>query len=161
MNGRYFNYPRKTVSRSLSALDAPVYPLLNALNEQIDAILTEGMNTRIERMQNVCDWINNWIAGRGFQVLAPANCRALNCTSFELAGELSAQEIADHAARYGVFITPGIGQMPKNSLILYHGNDTTTEDAGALIRVLERFLTDYDTRQRNIPQYRRPVEQKV
>ena len=161
MNGRYFNYPRKTVSRSLSALDAPGYPLLNALNEQIDAILTEGMNARVERMRNVCDFINNWVGSRGFQLLAPETCRALNCAAVELTGELSAQEITDHAARYGVYITPGIGQMPKNSLILYHGNDTTTEDAAALTRVLERFLNDYDTRQRNIPQYRRPVEQKV
>lgn len=161
MNGRYFNYPRKTVSRSLSALDAPVYPLLNALNEQIDAILTEGMNVRVERMQNVCDRINNWVGSRGFHLLAPETCRALNCAAVELTGELSAQEITDHAARYGVYITPGIGQMPKNSLILFHGNDTTTEDAGALTRVLERFLNDYDTRQRSIPQYRRPVEQKV
>ena len=161
MNGRYFNYPRKTVSRSLSALDDPAYPLFSALNEQIDAILTEGINARVERMQNVHGWINNWISGRGFQVLAPAESRALNCTTIELAGELSAQEIADHAAQYGIFLTPGIGQMSKNSLIIYHGNDTKTEDAGALIRVLERFLNDYDTRRRNIPQYQRPVEQKV
>ena len=161
MNGRYFNYPRKTVSRSLSALDAPVYPLCSALNEQIDAILTEGMPARVERMRNVCNWIGSWIGNRGFRVLAPADARALNCTTIELSEGLDAREIADFAAEYGVFLTPGIGQMPKNSLIIYHGNDTRSEDAGVLIRVLERFLNDYDTRRRNIPQYQRPVEQKV
>lgn len=161
MNGRYFNYPRKTVSRAASALDVPVYPLFNALNEQIDSILTEGMPARVERMKNVYGWVNNWISGRGFRILAPEQSRALNCTAFELSEGLSAQEIVDYTADYGVFITAGIGQMPKNSLILYHGNDTRTEDAGALIRILERFLNDYDTRRRNIPLYQRPQEQKV
>ena len=161
MNGRYFNYPRKTVSRAVSALDAPIYPLLNALNEQVDAILTEGMPVRIERMNNVCSWINNWISGRGFRILGPIQSRALNCTAFELSEGLNAQEIADYAAGYGVFITTGVGQMPDNSLIIYHGNDTHLEDAGVLIRILERYLNDYDTKRRNVPQYQRPQEQKV
>ncbi|MBQ6519432.1 MAG: hypothetical protein IJI14_11980 [Anaerolineaceae bacterium] len=161
MNGRYFNYPRKTVSRSTSALDVPIYPLFNALNEQIDSILSEGMPARVERMKNVYSWINNWIASRGFRILGPAESRALNCTSFVLSEGINAQDVADHAAQYGVYVMKGIGQMPENSLIIYHGNDITTEDAGALIRVLERFLNDYDTRRRNIPQYQRPQEQKV
>ena len=56
--------------------------------------------------------------------------------------------MVDFARRYGVFVTPGIGQMPKNSLILYHGNDTTPEDAAVLTRVLDHFLADYDTRRK-------------
>ena len=151
-NGRYFNYPRKTVSRSISALDAPVYPLFNALNEQIDIILTEGMPARIERLNNVYGWINNWINGRGFTIPAPLQSRALNCTAVQLPTDINAREIADYAAQYGVYISPGIGQMPENSLSIYHGNDIKPEDASTLIRILERFLRDYDTRRRVGPQ---------
>lgn len=151
-NGRYFNYPRKTVSRIVSALDAPIYPLYNALNEQIDSILTEGMPARIERLNNVYSWINNWINGRGFTILAPLQSRALNCTAIELPTGISAREMADYASQYGVFITTGTGQMPENSLSIYHGNDIRSDDASALIRVLERFLSDYDTRRRIGPQ---------
>ena len=69
--------------------------------------------------------------------------------------------MADFAARYGVFVMAGIGQMSKNSLILYHGNDTRPEDAAALTRVLDRFLSDYDTRRRRIFRDRQPQQQKV
>ena len=148
MNGRYFNYPRQTVSRSLSALDVPPYTLLNALNEQIDAVLTEGMDVRVQRLAVVRDHIWQWIIGRGFSVLSDPKVSALNSTAVELPAGLSAHDMAEFAARYGIFVTTGIGQMPNNSLILYHGNDTRPEDAAALTKVLDRFLADYDTRRR-------------
>lgn len=161
MNGRYFNYPRKTVSPSPSSIDVPVYPLLNALNEQIDEILTEGMDVRIRRMLEVRGWIWQWIAARNFSVFASAGTAALNCTVIGLPADLSAQEMADFAARYGVFVLPGFGQLPKNTLIVYHGNDTRPEDVSALTRTLDRFLADYDTRRRHAPRAQKPQEQKV
>lgn len=161
MNGRYFNYSRQTVSRSPSALDVPPYTLLCALNEQIDEILTEGMDVRIRRLYEVRSLVWQWIAARGFAVLASAETAALNCTAVELPADISTREMADFAARYGVFVMTGVGLMPKNSLILYHGNDTRTEDAAALTRTLDRFLADYDTRRRHAPRVQKPQEQKV
>ena len=160
-NGRYFNYARRTVSRSTSALDVPVYPLLNALNEQIDAILTEGIPERLERMTTVRNFIYEWAEQRGFSVLAPPEISAVNATVIKLPPEMAPQEMADFAGRYGVFVTPGTEQMGKDLLILYHGNDTTADDAVALVRVLDRFIADYDTRRRNIPLSQQPQEQKV
>ena len=148
MNGRYFNYPRQTVSRSLSALDVPPYTLLNALNEQIDTVLTEGMDARVRRLAEVRNHIWRWIINRNFLVVSAAETSALNCTAIELPSELNVNDMADFARRYGIFITPGIGQMPKNSLILYHGNDTSPEDAAILTKVLDHFLADYDIRRR-------------
>ncbi len=161
MNGRYFNYPRNTVSRSASSLDAPAYPLLNALNEQIDTVLTEGIPDRVQRMAAVRNYIYEWAGARGFPILSVPQVCAVNCTAIEIPAGITPQEMAEHAARYGVFVTAGVGQMPKNSLIIYHGNDTTPGDIMALIRVLDRFLNDYDTRQRRIPPAMRRQEQKV
>lgn len=161
MNGRYFNYSRQTVSRSPSAADAPVYTLLNALNEQIDEILTEGMDERTKRMFEVRGLVWQWIAARGFTVLSSAETAAMNCTAIELPADISAQEMSDFAARYGVFVMTGVGLMPKNSLILYHGNDARPEDAAALVKTLDRFLADYDTRRRHAPRAQKPQEQKV
>ena len=161
MNGRYFNYSRQTVSRSLSSLDVPSYPLLNALNEQIDELQTEGLPARIERMETVRSHIREWIDARGFLILAAPETQALNCTTAELPIIISAVEMAEFAANYGVFLQTGIGMMPKNTLILYHGNDTRPEDANALTRVLDRFLNDYDTRRRRIAHTQQPQEQKV
>lgn len=161
MNGRYFNYPRNTVSRSASALDAPAYPLLNALNEQINTVLTEGIPDRVQRLAAVRNYVYEWAAVRGIPILSVSQVCAVNCTVIVLPPGIMPQEMAEYAARYGVFVTPGIGQMPENSLILYHGNDTTPADVMALIRVLDRFLNDYDTRQRNIPLAQRRQEQKV
>ena len=56
---------------------------------------------------------------------------------------------------------PGIGQMSKNSIMLYHGNDTRPEDAAVLTKVLDRFLADYDTRRRRMFRDRPPQTQKV
>ena len=160
-NRRYFNYARKTVSRSVSALDVPVYPLLNALNEQIDTVLTEGMPARVKRMTDVRNYIYEWANLHSFPMLASPQVSALNASAFELPVGMVPQDMVDFAARYGVFITTSVGQMPKNSIIIYHGNDITMEDAAALTRVLDRFLVDYDTRRRNIPLSQLPQEQKV
>lgn len=161
MNGRYFNYPRRTVSRSSSALDVPPYPLLHALNEQISLILTEGVPARVQRIGAARDWIRQWAAARGFPVFAAETSRAFNCTTLELPAELNPQEITDFANRYGIFLSPGVGLMPKNTLCIYHGNDVRPEDVSALTRVLDRFLADYDTRRRRMPQAQKPQEQKV
>ena len=161
MNGRYFNYLRRTVSRSPSALDVAPYPLLFALNEQIDLILTEGMDERVSRMSMVCGMIRNWANVRGFPILSAPECRAINWTAIELPAGISAAELTEFAANYGVYVTTGVGLMPKNSLILYHGNDARPEDADVLIRVLERFLNDYDTRRRRVPRAEQPQEQKI
>ncbi len=161
MNGRYFNYLRNTVSPSPSALDTAPYPLLFALNEQIDQILTEGMPARVNRLITVCAMVRNWAVSRGFPILTAPDCRALNCTVVELPAGISAAELTEFAADYGVGVMPGIGLMPKNSLIIYHGNDSRPEDAEALIRVMERFLNDYDTRRRRVPRAEPPQEQKI
>ena len=161
MNGRYFNYSRQSVSRSPSALDIPPYTLLNALNEQIDSVLTEGMENRLERLTVVRNRIWEWINSRGLAILAAPETRALNSTAIELPVGITPDDVKEFAARYGIFVTPGTGLMPKNSLILYHGNDTRVEDTSVLIRVMDRFLSDYDTRRRRIPRAQRPQEQKV
>ena len=148
LNGRYFNYSRQMVSRSPSSLDIPPYTLLNALNEQIDGVLTEGMNARIERLAVVRNRIYEWTYARGFPILCSPDTRALNSTAIELPVDIAPQDIVDYSARYGIFLSPGTGMMPKNSLMICHGNDTRPEDITALLRVLERFLNDYDTRRR-------------
>ena len=157
MNGRYFNYPRQTVSRSPSALDVPPYTLLNALNEQIDGVLTEGMDARIERLAVVRNRIYEWMYARGFALLCSPDTRALNSTSIGLPVGISQQDVVDYAARYGIFLAAGTGLMPENSLMIYHGNDTRPEDVSALLRVLERFLNDYDTRRRRQGRGQQPV----
>ena len=160
-NGRYFNYPRRTVSRSASSLEAPPYPLLAALNEQIDTVLTESMPARVQRLSVVRNYIYEWANFRSFPIQASPEQRALNSTAFELPADLPVTEMTEYAARYGIFISGGVSQMAENSLILYHGNDTKPADASALIRVLDRFLNDYDTRRRSVPVWERPQEQKV
>ena len=160
-NRRYFNYARQTVSRSASALDVPVYPLLNALNEQIDTVLTEGMPARTERLTNVRNYLYEWAGLHGFPLLAQTEISALNATALRLPAEMSAQDMVDYAARYGVFAAAGTGQMPKDLLIIYHGNDTSMEDIMTLTRILDRFLTDYDTRRRNMSRFQQRQVQKV
>ena len=160
MNGHYFNYPRQTVSRGASSFEAPSYQLLNALNEQIDTVLTEGIPDRVSRMAAVRNYIYEWIASRSIPVLSAAPVCAVNCTAILLPPGIAPQEIADHCLRYGIFLAPGVGQMPKESLMIYHGNDITPDDVRALIRVLNRFFSDYDTRRRNNPLLQ-PQEQKV
>jgi aspartate aminotransferase-like enzyme len=160
-NGRYFNYARQTVSRSVSALDAPVYPLLNALNEQIDTVLTETIPERIRRMTAVRNFIYEWANLHAFPLLASQEVSAINATAIRLPAGMSPQEMVDFAARYGVFLTTAVGQMSKELLIIYHGNDITMEDAAVLTRVLDRFLTDYDTRRRSTLFGQQPQEQKV
>lgn len=159
-NGRYFNYARQTVSRGASALDSPVYPLLNALNEQIDSVLTESMPTRIQRLTTVRNFIFEWVNLHGFSILAAPEVSAINATAIQLPIDMLPQEMTEHAARYGVFAAVPVGQMPKNLLTIYHGNDATLEDASVLVRVLDRFLVDYDTRRRDMLRSR-PQEQKV
>lgn len=158
-NGRYFNYARNTVSKGLSSLNAPVYPLLNALNEQIDTILTETMPARVERLLAVRNYIWMWANQRSFSLLAAPQVSALNSTAILLPPGIDPLEMSEFLSHYGVYVAIGIGQMPKNTVIIYHGNETTLADAEALVRVLDRYLADYDTRRRNGPEP--PQEQKV
>ena len=160
-NRRYFNYARQTVSRSVSALNVPVYPLLNALNEQIDTVLTEGMPVRVQRMTDVRNFIYEWAKLHAFPMLASPQVSALNASAFILPPGMVPQDMVDFAVRYGVFVSPAVGQMSKDMFIIYHGNDITMDDATALTRVLDRFLVDYDTRRRSIPRSQIPQEQKV
>lgn len=155
-NGRYFNYSRQTVSRSPSAQDPSLYTLLNALNEQIDLVLTEGMPARQERMIAVSNQVRAWADRRGLPLICAEDCRAVNSTAVDIPSEILVQEMVEFAGRYGVYLTKGVGLMPKNSLIIYHGNDVTTEDAAVLFRVLDRFLADYDTRRRQMLRFSRP-----
>jgi aspartate aminotransferase-like enzyme len=152
MNGRYFNYVRYSVSQSPSALDAPNYPLLNALEEQMESVMEEGMPDRVKRMTETRALLYEWIDAKGFTYLTAPGSRALNSTAIVLPNEFTAAGLEAYAARYGVSVMPGTHDMTKNSLILYHGNDASVEDIKVLIRVMDRFLSDYDTRRRKSPQ---------
>ncbi len=158
MNGRYFNYVRYAVSQSPSALDAPNYPLLNALNEQMESVLTEGPAARADRLTQTRALLYQWIDAKGFTYLSAPDSRALNSTAVILPDEFSAAGMVSYAERYGVYLMTGTHDMAKNTLILYHGNDASVEDIRVLIRVMDRFLAEYDTRRRKTPP---PQVQKV
>ncbi len=151
MNGRYFNYVRYAVSQSPSALDAPNYPLLNALNEQMESVLTEGPAARADRMTETRALLYQWIDAKGFSYLTAPDSRALNSTAVILPDEFPAEGMVSYAERYGVSLMTGTHDMAKNALILYHGNDVSAEDIRVLIRVMDRFLAEYDTRRRHMP----------
>lgn len=143
----YFNYARHTINRKENKLTlrAP-YPLLNALNQRIDRVLLEGYSCREERMKQNKKKICEWAQRHDFEVVGGAEIRSDNVTVLKLPEPFVSQNLEDYLSQYGISIGNGQREYADHAVVIAHGQDCEEKDMDALLAVLDRFLSEYDTR---------------
>lgn len=142
----FFNYSRQIISRKEKKLcPALPYQLINALDRQIDRVLVEETEQRMIRILRNREILLEWARRLEFEVFAQEDCRAMNVTVLKLPDLFNAETMAEWVRNNGVSIGEGLRELGQ-TVVISHGNDITEDDIMVMLKVINKFLVEYDTR---------------
>ena len=148
--GWYLNLNRALLMRNNPGISPIPYPLLYALERQLDEIQFEGIEQKIQRIRQLSETIKTWAASKGFQFLSDPQFTAPNFSVLQSLPQFTPMDLIGFLESYGIVIGSCPGEMKDTFFVIAHMNMTTEKDLDHLFFAMNRFLSDYDTR-RSIP----------
>lgn len=128
--------------------NTPAVHLMYALEEQLERIGVEGLESRWARHEAMAKRTWAWVSeladrtGLDFCVLAPDGYRSPTVTSVRLPAGLSGPEIVAAARARGFTLAPGYGKLKSSTLRLGHMGDHTLDELEAILEVLDELIED-------------------
>ena len=132
MRGTYFDLPEFAEFHAKHQTPStPALSLLYALDEQLGAVQSEGVEVRWARHQAMADVTAEWVAALGertggeFGVLAAPAARAQTVTAVTLPPTVTGSEIVKRVAAAGFTIGAGYGTLKDRTIRIGHMGDHT------------------------------------
>ena len=148
--GWYLNLNRQLLMRDNSITSPIPYPLLYALERQLEEIQYEGIEQRIQRIEHLSELVKTWAVSKGFQLLADPQSSSPNFSVLQTLPQFTPADLIGFLDGYGISIGSCPGEMKDTFFVIAHMNSATEKDMEHLFFAMNRFLADYDTR-RSIP----------
>ena len=148
--GWYLNLNRQLLMRDNPIASPIPYPLLYALERQLDEIQYEGIEQKILRTGHLSELVKNWAVTKGFQLLADPQFSSPNFSVLQSLPQFTPTDLMGFLEEYGITIGSCPGEMKDTFFVIAHMNNTTEKDLELLFYAMNQFLADYDTR-RSIP----------
>jgi aspartate aminotransferase-like enzyme len=147
--GVYFSFEalEAAVAKNQTA-NTPAVSLLYALDAQLEAIETEGLEARWARHRAMAERVWRWVAemrvrhGVDLEVLAGEGRRSPSVTCVAVGDGLSGVEITRRMAERGYTIASGYGQLKERTFRIGHMGDHTMQDLEGLLEVLTSVILD-------------------
>lgn len=127
--------------------NTPAISLLYALEVQLGAIATEGIEKRWERHAAMaCEtwkWADSFAERHGvpLSILAPAGQRSSTVSAISLPESLRGPEVVAAVAERGFTVGSGYGKLKDRSIRIGHMGDHDTRDLGACLDVCTDAIT--------------------
>jgi predicted phosphoserine aminotransferase len=139
--GYYFDYV--TLEKYLVKDQTPATPaisLLYALEAQLEAMLTEGLEQRWARHLAMRDLVIAWAGRRGFPLFADETYASPTVTTLHAAHGLVVKELNAYLRQRGMVISNGYGKLKDKCFRIGHMGDWQTADIEELLVHIDGYL---------------------
>ncbi len=144
--GWYFNFAKQhLIGNTQPRPDAP-YPLLHALDKQIDEIFLEGLEEKIARTKRLSEIFRAWAEEKAFSSLTDPQNSAPNFTVLQCLPQFTPDDLAEFLKNYDISVGNCPGEMKDTFFSVAHMNSITEKDLSHLFYAFNQFLAYYDTR---------------
>jgi aspartate aminotransferase-like enzyme len=138
--GYYFAYePMDKRYEKHQTPATPAISLIQALNVQMDDILTEGLQTRWARHQEMAAYVQDW-ARRYFALYSDARYLSPTVTNVENTRGISVAGLNEELGKRGAMISNGYGDLKEKCFRIAHMGDLTLDDLKWLTGQIEDVL---------------------
>jgi len=139
--GIYFDYKvyEKSSKKNNTPMTPPI-PQINALNYQIDKILThEGLENRFARHRELADYTRSW-AKKNFELFTEDWCSSdtVSCIKNSINADLT--DISEKLSDRGYLFSNGYGKLKGEAFRIAHMGDRTLEELKEYIDVLNELM---------------------
>ena len=117
----------------------PVISLINALNVQMDRILTEGIENRFARHAHMAEFVQNW-ARAHFAVYGDERYLSPTVTNVHNNRGISVADLNKKLAKRGAMISNGYGTLKEKCFRIAHMGDLQIEDLKWVTAQIEEIL---------------------
>jgi len=139
--GWYFDLVRLENHRTKNSTPAtPAVSLLNALDYQLDRILTEGLEQRFARHQAMGERIHDWALSHGFGLFAAEGYRSRTVTTVENLPGIDVAALNQYLMKSDMRIANGYGSLKNKTFRIAHMGELKMEDIQQVLAAIERFM---------------------
>jgi aspartate aminotransferase-like enzyme len=139
-SGHYFAYAQMDKRYERHQTPAtPAISLIQALNKQMDDILTEGLENRWNRHKEMAAHVQNW-ARKYFALYSDERYLSPTVTNVENTRSISVAGLNEELGKRGAMISNGYGDLKEKCFRIAHMGDLTLEDLKWLTGQIEEIL---------------------
>ncbi|MFQ5922170.1 MAG: pyridoxal-phosphate-dependent aminotransferase family protein [Anaerolineales bacterium] len=117
----------------------PAISLLYALDFQLDRILSEGVEVRQARHEQMANLVQTW-AQEKFALFAAQGYRSRTVTAIRNTQEMDIPALNGHLAQYDMTIANGYGPLKNKTFRIGHMGETQPADIETLLDHINEFL---------------------
>jgi predicted phosphoserine aminotransferase len=139
--GYYFDF--LTLAKSMKKNQTPATPavsLLFALDQQLEAMMAEGMENRFQRHMALRDRTIDWALGHGFTLYAAQGYESPTVTCVNNDREIDIGALNSFLRSRGMIISNGYGTLKGKNFRIAHMGDTTMDDMNDLFAAMDDFF---------------------
>lgn len=118
----------------------PAISLLRAADRQLDHILAEGLEARVERHRRLAGMTQGWALEHGFGLLAAADYRSLTVTCVENTRAVDFAALNARLKQRGLTISNGYGELKDKTFRVAHMGDVTESEMAELLAAMDELL---------------------
>lgn len=122
----------------------PALSLLFALDQQLDRILAEGLETRFARHRRMAEMTQAWALDR-FDLLAPPGFRSKTVTAIVHGGRLDVAGLNTYLGSHGMAVASGYGALRETTFRIGHMGEIQPADVEQLLAVIDDYLGEQHT----------------
>lgn len=117
----------------------PAISLLYALDVQLDRMVSEGLENRYRRHQELADFTHSWAADR-FALFAQEDARSRTVTTISNTHGIDVADMNRFLDAHGMQLANGYGALKHKTFRIGHMGETTLEDLQELTQTLDSYL---------------------
>ena len=138
--GYYFSYEQMDKKYAKHQTPAtPAISLIQALNRQMDDVLSEGLENHWNRYQEIAAYVQDW-ARRYFALYSDEKYLSPTVTNIENTRGISVADLNKELGQRGAMISNGYGDLKEKCFRIAHMGDLTLDDLKWLTGQIEDIL---------------------
>lgn len=139
--GYYFDIVKYAESdRKFQTPETPCVSLIQSLDFQLDRMLAEGMEQRLNRTMEMAKYCRSWALERGFKLFPEAGYEGVTLSCIENTKGVDTGKMAAELEKRGFLISEGYGKLKGRTFRVAHMADITMEDLKALLSNIDDVL---------------------
>jgi len=139
-HGYYYSYGQMDKKYEKHQTPAtPAISLLQALDQQMDDILAEGLENHWNRHKEMAAFVQNW-ARKYFALYSDENYLSPTVTNVENTRGISVADLNKELGKRGAMISNGYGDLKEKCFRIAHMGDLTLDDLKWLTGQIEDIL---------------------
>ena len=139
--GYYFDFfVFKKSAEKMETPSTPAIPQIYGLNKQLDKMLQEGMENRLERHRKMAEYTRKWALESGFELFPEKGYESNTLTAVSNNRGINVADLNKKLAEKGVTISNGYGELKEKTFRIAHMGDTQLEEIKELLEMIDAVI---------------------